>query len=261
MAAPPYPWPIEEMIARYNLRPLTEAERAVFPGLSLVCAVFKGCLIRPPAAIPRVRSGWVVWIAETYPECFLVRLPGGANFIAPYYDATWDRVPDETPATTAEEIYMEGKRRQAEALKWRPGQMMTTPETRLTWSCLAGWLVAWNKLQNRAPSTLRYQQEAEHLRVLPTQMIAAEGDEAVLYTFLEALNQDDALPPRGMRQKHATTLLVVAAHNRLAQLGATPYRLYRQQQSMRRALQQPPRTRPSRSARPDTPDGMILSLF
>ncbi|MBK9055998.1 MAG: hypothetical protein IPL78_35405 [Chloroflexi bacterium] len=139
--------------------------------------------------------------------------------------------------------------------------VLTTPETRLTWSCLSEWLVAWNKLQNRAHSTLRYQQEAEHLRVLPTEMIEAEADEAVLYAFLDALNQDDALPPRGMRQKHPTTPMVIAANNRLAQLGATPYRLYRQQQSMRRVLQQPSRTRPTRSARPDSSDGMALSLF
>lgn len=261
MVAPPSPWPIEAMITRYRLRSLTEAERVVFPGISLACDVFKGRLIRPPTAIPRVRSGWVVWIAETYPGCFLVRLPGGASFTAPYHHVSWERVPDKTPATTVEEIYMEDKRRQAEALKWRPGQMITTPETHLTWSCLAEWLVTWNKLQNRAHSTLRYQQEAEHIRILPLEMIAAEGCEAVLYTFLEALNQDDGIPPRGMRQKHPTTPLVVAAHNRLAQLGATPYRLYRQQQSMHRALQQPPRTRPSRSARQDTSDGMALSLF
>ncbi|MBP8000049.1 MAG: hypothetical protein KA314_14860 [Chloroflexi bacterium] len=261
MVAPPYPWPIEAMITRYGLRSLTEAERVVFPGISLACDIFKGRLIRPPTAIPRVRSGWVVWIAETYPGCFLVRLPGGASFTAPYHHVSWERVPDKTPATTVEEIYMEDKRWQAEALKWRLGQMRTTPETRLTWSCLAEWLVAWNKLQNRAHSTLRYQQEAEHLRLLPVEMIEAEADETVLYTFLDAFNQDDALPPRGMRQKHPTTPLVVAANNRLAQLGATPYRHYRQQQSMHRALQQPPRTRPSRSARPDTSDGMTLSLF
>ncbi len=139
--------------------------------------------------------------------------------------------------------------------------MSSTPETRLTWSSLREWLVTWNKLQNRAHSTLRYQQEAEHLRFLPTEMIEAEDDEAVLYAFLDALNQDDALPPRGMRQKHPTTPLVIAANNRLAQLGAAPYRLYRQQQSMRRVLQQPSRTRPTRSARPDSSDGMALSLF
>jgi hypothetical protein len=248
-------------MARYALRPLTTEERAVFPGISLACDVFKGRLLRPPSAIPGVRAGWVVWIAETYPDNYLVRLPGGANFLVPYLAATWERVSDETPVTTIEEVRMDEKRREWEVVKWRPGQVLTTPETRLTWSSLSEWLVAWNKLQNRAHSTLRYQQEAEHLRVLPLEMIEAEDDEAVLYAFLDAMHQDDAIPPRGMRQKHPTTPLVVAANNRLAELGAAPYRLYRQQQSMRRVLQQPSRTRPTRSARPDSSDGMALSLF
>ncbi len=245
----------------YHLRPLTEAEQVVFPGLSLVQDLFKGRLTQPPAGIPRVRFGWVVWIAEAYPRHYLVRLPGGASILAPYHPMSWERVADDTPATTIEEVSMDEKRREWEAVKWRPRQVLTTPETRLTWSCLAEWLITWNKLQNRAHSTLRYQQEAEHVRVLPLEMIEAEGDETVLYAFLDALNQDDALPPRGMRQKHPTTPLVVAANNRLAELGAAPYRLYRQQQSMRRVLQQPPRTRSTRSTTADTPEGMTLSLF
>lgn len=261
MAAPPHLWPIEQRITRYALRPLTTEERAVFPGIPLACDVFKGRLLRPPSAIPGVRAGWVVWIAETYPGNYLVRLPGGANFLVPYLATTWERVSDETLTTTVEEVYVEEKRRQAEALKWRPGQMITTPETRLNWSSLSEWLLGWHKLQNRAHSTLRYQQEAEHLRVLPLEMVEAEANTAVLYGFLDALHQDDALPPRGMRQKHPTTPLVIAANNRLAQLGAISYRLYRQQQSMRRILQHPPKARPNRSTMPDTPDGMTLSLF
>lgn len=261
MAAPPYLWPLEQRITHFALRPLTTAERAVFPGISLVRDIFKGRLTRPPSGIPRVRAGWVVWIAETYPDSYLVRLPGGASILVPYHRMSWERVSDETPATTIEDVRMDEKYRQEQANKWRPGQSINTPETRLAWCNLSEWIEAWNKLQNRAHSTLRYQQEAEHVRILPLEMIAAEGCEAVLYTFLEALNQHDGIPPRGMRHKHPTTPLIVAANNRLAQLGATPYRLYRQQQSMHRALQQHPRTRPSRSARPDTSDGMTLSLF
>ena len=245
----------------YHLRPLTQTEQAVFPGLSLVLYLFKGRITRPPVGLPRVRAGWVVWIAETYPGSHLVRLPGGASILHPYHEMHWERVADEIPATTIDEVRMDEKRREWEAVKWRPGQAITTPETRLTWSNLSQWLAAWNKLQNRAHATLRYQQEAEHLRVLPVEMITAEDDEGVLYQFLDALNQDDALPPHGMRQKHPTTPLVVAANNRLTQLGAASYRLYRQQQSMRRVLQHPPKARPTRSASLDTPDGMTLSLF
>ncbi len=63
----------------YHLRPLTQTEQTVFPGLSLVQDMFKGRLTQPPTGIPRARSGWVVWIAETYPRHYLVRLPGGAS--------------------------------------------------------------------------------------------------------------------------------------------------------------------------------------
>jgi hypothetical protein len=77
------------------------------------------------------------------------------------------------------------------------------------------------------------------MRALPVEMIAAETDEAILYGFLSIMNSGDARPPKGMRTEHPTTPLVVAAHNRLAQLGATSYRQYRQQQSLRQALASP----------------------
>lgn len=53
-------------------------------------------------------------------------------------------------------------------------------------------------------------------------MIMAETDQIVLYQFLSLLKEDDALPPKRLRTNHAITPLVVAAHNRLAQLGARP---------------------------------------
>ena len=87
------------------------------------------------------------------------------------------------------------------------------------------------------------------MRALPVEMIAAEGDETILYNFLGLMNSGDARPPKGMRENHPTTPLVVEAHNRLAQLGAVPYRQYRQQQSLRRVLAsptgEPARKRPS----------------
>lgn len=87
------------------------------------------------------------------------------------------------------------------------------------------------------------------MRALPVEMITAEGDETIPYNFLDLMNRGDARPPKGMRENHPTTLLVVEAHNRLAQLGAVPYRQYRQQQSLRRApaspTGEPTRKRPS----------------
>ncbi|HUM68111.1 MAG TPA: hypothetical protein PLK31_04610 [Chloroflexota bacterium] len=230
---PAYPWPDEEMIARYCLHHLTPEEQQVFPGLRLALDVFKARLIKPPAAVPRVRAGWIIWVAETYPGQNHVRLPGGATLLAPYHDIIWERVPVETPATTVEDIRAEEKRLQAEARKWRPGQVITTPGTRLSWDSLAGWIAAWQQLQGRAHSSDRYWKESQHIRALPPEMIAAEGDETILYNFLDLMNTGDARPPKGMRENHPATPLVVAAHNRLAQLGATHYR---QQQNLRRAL-------------------------
>lgn len=235
-AFPAYPWPDEEMIARYGLRRLTPEEQQVFLGLWLALDVFKARMTKPPAAVPRARAGWVVWIAETYPGQHHIRLPGGATMLAPYHNIAWERVPVETPATTIEEVRAEERRLQAEARKWRPGQVITTPGTRLSWDSLAGWIAAWQQLQGRAHSSDRYWKESQHLRALPVEMITAETDEAILYDFLSLMSTGDARPPKGMRAEHPTTPLVVEAHNRLAQLGAVPYRQYRQQQSLRRVL-------------------------
>ncbi|HRQ42630.1 MAG TPA: hypothetical protein PLD25_32355 [Chloroflexota bacterium] len=96
----PYPLPAAEMIARYGLRYLTPEEKRVFPGLPLVLDVFKARLIKPPAAVPMARPDWVVWVAETYPGCYLVRLPGGAPLPAPYNEMSWTVVAHDVPATT-----------------------------------------------------------------------------------------------------------------------------------------------------------------
>jgi hypothetical protein len=179
----------------------------------------------------------VVWVAETYPGCYYVRLPGAASLLAPYHDITWERVPAETPATTVEDIRAEERRLKAEAKIWRSGQVITTLGTRLSWDSLAGWIDGWRQLQGRAHSSDRYIKEGRHIRALPAEMIAAETDETVLYDFLDLMNNGNARPPlrlrsvqaTGMRENHPTTPLVIVAHNRLAQLGATPHRQYQQQ--------------------------------
>ena len=223
-------------MARYGLRPLSVAEQQLFPGLRLTRGIGKGELTKPPAVMPMARAGWIVWIAETYPGHYLVRMPGGATLLSPHHGITWNRVPVDMPATTIESVRAEEKRLQAEARLWRPGQVITTPGTRLSWDSLAGWIAAWQQLQQRAHSSRRYRQEEEHQRALPVGMVTAEMDETVLYDFLALMVQGNARPPKGMRKNHPTTPLISAAHNRLAKLGATPYRQYQQQQSLRRAL-------------------------
>ena len=96
----PYPLPESAMSDRYGLRPLTPVEQQQFPGLRLVLRIDKVCLTQPPASIPKARAGWVVWLAETYPGCYLVRLPGGATLPVPYNKIAWTAVPGDEPVTT-----------------------------------------------------------------------------------------------------------------------------------------------------------------
>ncbi|MFZ1397495.1 MAG: hypothetical protein WAS33_11380 [Candidatus Promineifilaceae bacterium] len=96
----PYPLPESEMSDRYGLRPLTPTEQQQFPGLRLVLRIDKVCLTQPPASAPKARAGWVVWLAETYPGCYLVRLPGGATLPVPYNEMSWTTVADDVPVTT-----------------------------------------------------------------------------------------------------------------------------------------------------------------
>lgn len=232
----PYPLPEAEMILQYGLRPLTPAEQAIFPGLPLTLCIDRVRLMKPLASVPKARAGWIVWLAETYPGAYLMRLPGGATLPVPYNQMVWEKVPTETAVTTLEAVRAEEQRRLAEAQRWRPGQTITTPGTRLSFSSLTEWIAGWQQLQARAHSSDRYQKEGWHLQALPPEIIMSETDEMVLYHFLSLLKEDDALPPKGSRTNYATTLLVVAAHNRLTQLGAVPYRQHLQRKRLHQVL-------------------------
>lgn len=235
----PYPLSEAEMIRRYGLRPLTPAEQVIFPGLALTCHIDKVRLIKPPASVPKGRAGWVVWLAESYPGNYLLRLPGGATQPIFHNQLVWEKVSAETAVTTVDDLRTEEKRRLAEAQKWLSGQTITTRSTRLSFNTLSGWLTGWQQLQERSHSSDRYQKEDWHIQALPPEMIMAETDETFLYDFLSLLREDDALPARGFRSNHTTTPLVVAAHNRLAQLGAIPYRQHRQQKRLHQVLAGP----------------------
>lgn len=125
--------------------------------------------------------------------------------------------------------------------KWHLGQSLTTSGTRLKWSCLREWVEAWQRLQRRRHSSIRYQQEDDHIRALPIEMLAQESDPAVLYAFLEIMASGSGNRPRkGEREGDPTTAMVVAAGNRLAHLSAPPYREHRRQQALRRKLKATP---------------------
>jgi len=256
----PYPLPEAEMLLGYGLRPLTPTEQTLFPGLRLALHIDKVQLIKPQAGVPKARVGWIVWLAETYPGAYLMRLPGGATLPVPYNQMVWEKVPAETAVTTLEDVRAEEQRRLAAAQKWRPDQTITTRGTRLSFNSLIAWIDGWQKLQERSHSSDRYRKEAWHIQALPPEMIAAETDEMVLYSFLSLLKEDDALPPKGRRAAHATTPLVVTAHNRLSQLGVMPYRQYRQQMRLHQVLTEPIDKHPGKRPLPDSTSAH-LSLF
>jgi hypothetical protein len=138
---------------------------------------------------------------------------------------------------------------------------MTTPGMRLTWRCLASWVRAWETLQRRRVSSVRYQQESNHIAALPIEMIERESVPAALYAFLEILSSGSGNRPRkGEREGHRTTRMVVAAGNRLARLGAASYREHRWQQSRRRKLRQTVSAEPAHSSLEDA-EAPHLSLF
>ena len=88
---------------------------------------------------------------------------------------------------------------------WQPGQTVKTPGTRLAWDCLAGWVQAWETLQRRRISSTRYEQESNHIRALPLEMIAEETSPNTLYTFLEIMASNSGNRPRkGERERHPT---------------------------------------------------------
>jgi hypothetical protein len=128
----------------------------------------------------------------------------------------------------------------------RAGQAITTSGTRLSWRNLAEWVAAWRQLQRRRHSSRRYAQESAHKCALPLEMIPHEADPAVLYEFLDIMHSSNVRPPlrlrsvqaKGMRHGHPTTQHVVAANNRLSQLGAASYRCHRRQAGLHRAMQQ-----------------------
>jgi hypothetical protein len=218
-----------------------------FPGITNILQLFRARITKPPTTVPRARAGWIVWMAEVYPGLYLAQIPGAGSHYTEHSGMAWERVADDIPTTTIEDIQAEDRRHALVPDRWRPGQTITTPGTRLSWRNLAEWVAAWRQLQRRRHSSRRYAQESAHKRTLPLEMISHEADPAVLYGFLDIMHSSNARPPKGMRHGHPTTQHVVAANNRLSQLGAASYRCHRQQAGLHRAMRQ---TEPPGGRRP-----------
>jgi hypothetical protein len=82
-----------------------------------------------------------------------------------------------------------------------------TPNTRLRWSDLRGWLDAWRQIQARRISATRHRQEAVHLDALPDAVIEAAGaaDRDEFEQLLFATR-----PPPGLRADHPSVRLLNA---------------------------------------------------
>ena len=103
LPASPYPWPDEEMIARYGLRYPTPEEKEQFPTHRLVLDVFKAKvtkIAKSPYINPEAGTGWIVWAVESYPGSHQFRMLNGDLLHEQYNEIEWERVPDETPVTT-----------------------------------------------------------------------------------------------------------------------------------------------------------------
>ena len=98
----PYPWPHEEMIARYGMRCPTPAEKNIFPTHRLVINVVKARIKRIGKS-PYGGAGGIdiiVWAVESYPGSHQFRMLNGDLLHEQYHEVEWERVPDETPVTT-----------------------------------------------------------------------------------------------------------------------------------------------------------------
>ena len=101
--ASPYPWPDEEMMARYGMRYPTPEEQNLFPAHRLVLDVFKARIkriARSPYFNPAARTGWIVWVVESYPGSHQFRMLNGDLLHEQYHGVEWECVPGETAVTT-----------------------------------------------------------------------------------------------------------------------------------------------------------------
>ncbi|MCA9922864.1 MAG: hypothetical protein KC421_10850 [Anaerolineales bacterium] len=102
-SASPYPWPDEEMMARYGMRYPTPEEQNLFPTHRLVLNVFKARIkriARSPYLNPEAGTGWIVWAVESYPGSHQFRMLNGDLLHEQYHGIEWERVSDETAVTT-----------------------------------------------------------------------------------------------------------------------------------------------------------------
>ena len=95
-----------------------------------------------------------------------------------------------------------------------------TPGTRVGFCDVRSWVDGYLRIHRRRPATQRHVQLRAHVAMLTRELIAQEGEPAVLEGLRE-LFQDPKMglkPARGARQGSAYELAITAVHDRLAKL-------------------------------------------
>ena len=95
-----------------------------------------------------------------------------------------------------------------------------TPGTRVGFYDVRSWVDGYLRIHRRPPATQRHVQLRAHVAMLTRELIAQEGEPAVLEGLRE-LFQDPKMglkPARGARQGSAYELAITAVHDRLAKL-------------------------------------------
>lgn len=85
--------------------------------------------------------------------------------------------------------------------------VITTPGTRISWSSVEEWMMAWKRLDARAPTMKRHAQRAAHIAALASNMDVINGG-ANIETLAAAkffVESQQMLPPRGKREGHPAT--------------------------------------------------------
>lgn len=83
----------------------------------------------------------------------------------------------------------------------------TTPGTRIRWSTLQDWAVAWAMINARAAGSRKHAQRVAHIEqlALNMQVVSRESDIETLAAVKLLIERGNMLPPRGMRAGHPAT--------------------------------------------------------
>ena len=101
-AFPAYPWPDEEMLARYGMRYTTLEERKIFPTHRLLINIVKARIrkIGKSPYVSAVGVGAIVWAVESYPGSHQFRMSSGDLLHEQFHEIEWEQAPDDMSITT-----------------------------------------------------------------------------------------------------------------------------------------------------------------